>query len=135
MERTQPPSPSAPESVLPPLGDLALQHDIDPQWTVLIWEPQPTRLQLITRIVSDCGAQPHWVEGGEPGNIDRRSTSDRHLLIVDRDRRRLYELFNVFHNPAKANVVRDMIAKLDAKLAEIGDIPEHDTAAVLADLA
>jgi hypothetical protein len=45
------------------------------------------------------------------------------------------ELCNVFHDRAKAGVVRDMIAKLDAKLAEIGDIPEHDTAAVLADLA
>jgi hypothetical protein len=32
-------------------------------------------------------------------------------------------------------VVRDMIAKLDAKIAEVGDIPEHDSAAVLAGLA
>jgi hypothetical protein len=45
------------------------------------------------------------------------------------------ELVNVFHDPAMAGVVRDMIAKLDAKIAEIGDIPEHDTAAVLASLA
>lgn len=44
------------------------------------------------------------------------------------------ELVNVFDDPAKANVVRDMIAKLDAKIAEVGDIPEHDTAAVLGDL-
>src|SRR3546814_14122808 len=45
------------------------------------------------------------------------------------------ELVNVFHDPAMAGVVRDMIAKLDAKLAVIGDIPAHDTAAVLAELA
>jgi arylsulfatase A-like enzyme len=45
------------------------------------------------------------------------------------------ELLNVFHDPAMAGVVRDMIAKLDAKLAEIGDIPAHDTAAVLETLA
>lgn len=38
----------------------------------------------------------HWIEGGEPGNIDRRASHDRHLLIVDGDRRHLYELFNVF---------------------------------------
>jgi len=44
------------------------------------------------------------------------------------------ELVNVFHDPAKANVLRDMLAKLDAKIAEIGDTPEHDTAAVLAEL-
>ncbi|MEO8255726.1 MAG: hypothetical protein ABI868_00115 [Acidobacteriota bacterium] len=40
--------------------------------------------------------EPHWVEGGEPGNVDLRRSSDRHLLIVDRDRRHLYELYNVF---------------------------------------
>ena len=27
--------------------------------------------------------QPHWVEGGAPGNVDQRSDSDRHLLMVD----------------------------------------------------
>lgn len=41
---------------------------------------------------------PHWVEGGEPGNVDRRSSSDRHLIIVDRDNRHLYELFNVYYD-------------------------------------
>jgi hypothetical protein len=41
------------------------------------------------------------VEGGEPGNVDRRSTSDRHLLMVDRDNRHLYELYNVFHDGAQ----------------------------------
>jgi hypothetical protein len=40
--------------------------------------------------------QPHWIEGGEPGNQDLRSSSDRHLLIVDRDNKALYELYNVF---------------------------------------
>jgi hypothetical protein len=42
--------------------------------------------------------QPHWIEGGEPGNIDLRSSSDRHMLIVDRDHRYLYELYNVFYD-------------------------------------
>ena len=37
--------------------------------------------------------QPLMIEGGYPGNIDRRAFSDRHLLIVDRDNRHLYELF------------------------------------------
>jgi len=45
-------------------------------------------------------SQAHWVEGGAPGNVDQRSTSDRHLLIVDRDRRYLYELYNVFYDGA-----------------------------------
>jgi hypothetical protein len=42
--------------------------------------------------------QPYWIEGGDPGNIDLRSSQDRHLLIVDRDRNYLYELYNVFYN-------------------------------------
>jgi hypothetical protein len=40
--------------------------------------------------------QPHWVEGGDPGSIDDTGTEDRHLLIVDRDHRSLYELYNVW---------------------------------------
>jgi hypothetical protein len=40
--------------------------------------------------------QPHWVEGGDPGNIDDTGDIDRHLLIVDRDNRYLYELYNVW---------------------------------------
>jgi hypothetical protein len=44
---------------------------------------------------------PHWVEGGEPGTVDMRSASDRHLLVVDKDNRYLYELYNVFHDGAQ----------------------------------
>lgn len=45
--------------------------------------------------------QPYYIEGGDPGNVDRRSSQDRHLLIVDRDRNHLYELFNVFYDSAR----------------------------------
>ena len=45
--------------------------------------------------------QPHWVEGGAPGNVDQRNSSDRHLLIVDRDNRHLYELYNVYYDGAR----------------------------------
>ncbi|HMD36082.1 MAG TPA: hypothetical protein VKH42_13990 [Vicinamibacterales bacterium] len=47
-------------------------------------------------IPDEAITQAHWVEGGEPGNVDLRSNSDRHLLIVDRDHKYLYELYNVF---------------------------------------
>ncbi len=40
--------------------------------------------------------QPHWIEGGSPGNVDERSSQDRHLLIIDRDNKYLYELYNVW---------------------------------------
>ena len=42
--------------------------------------------------------QPFWIEGGDPGNLDLRSSQDRHLLIVDKDSNHLYELYNVFYN-------------------------------------
>lgn len=46
--------------------------------------------------------QPYWIEGGDPGNVDLRDRADRHLLIVDRDRNFLYELYNVFYNTAES---------------------------------
>src|SRR4030095_11177491 len=49
-------------------------------------------------IPDEAITQAHWIESGEPGNIDRRSVNDRHLLIVDRDKRHLYELYNVFYD-------------------------------------
>ena len=49
-------------------------------------------------IPPDAITQPFWIEGGDPGNIDLRSSQDRHLLIVDKDRNHLYELYNVFYN-------------------------------------
>jgi hypothetical protein len=45
--------------------------------------------------------EPRWIEGGEPGNVDLRNSQDRHLVIVDRDRNFLYELFNVFYDSAQ----------------------------------
>src|SRR6266550_8573776 len=42
--------------------------------------------------------QPYWIEGCDPGNVDLRSSQDRHLLIVDSERNYLYELYNVYYN-------------------------------------
>ncbi|HEX7809284.1 MAG TPA: hypothetical protein VF608_11180 [Thermoanaerobaculia bacterium] len=42
--------------------------------------------------------QTGWVEGGQPGNVDQRDDSDRHILIVDETNNRLYELYNVWWN-------------------------------------
>jgi len=44
--------------------------------------------------------QPHWVEGGAPGNVDQRADADRHLLIVDCTHNALYELYNVYYDEA-----------------------------------
>lgn len=45
--------------------------------------------------------QPHWVEGGAPANVDQRSSSDRHLLMIDCANNHLYELYNVYYNPTQ----------------------------------
>jgi hypothetical protein len=47
-------------------------------------------------IPDEAATLAHWIEGGAPGNVDQRSQADRHLLIVDRDNKGLYELYNVF---------------------------------------
>jgi len=49
-------------------------------------------------IPDEAIAQPHWIEGGDPGTVDLRSSSDRHLLIVDRDHKYVFELYNVFYD-------------------------------------
>src|SRR5437870_5111754 len=46
--------------------------------------------------------QPHWIEGGAPGNVDQRSQQDRHLLIIDCTNNYLYELYNVFYDVAQS---------------------------------
>ena len=49
-------------------------------------------------IPDEAITQAHWIEGGEPGNQDLRDSADRHMLIVDRDNKYLYELYNVFYD-------------------------------------
>jgi hypothetical protein len=54
-------------------------------------------------IPDEAITQPRLIEGGEPGNIDRRNFNDRHLLIVNRNNRHLYELWNVFYDGSRWN--------------------------------
>ena len=39
-----------------------------------------------------------WVEGGQPGNVDLRDDSDRHILMVDTTNNHLYELYSVWYD-------------------------------------
>jgi hypothetical protein len=43
-------------------------------------------------IPGDAITEPHWMEGGAPANS---GVGDRHMLIVDRDQRVLYELYGL----------------------------------------
>ncbi len=45
--------------------------------------------------------QRFMVEGAEPGNVDLRSVNDRHILLINKDRRQIYELWNVFYDGTK----------------------------------
>lgn len=54
-------------------------------------------------IPDEAKTQPHWIEGGQPGNVDQRNVADRHLLIVDQSNRHLFELYNVFWDGTRWN--------------------------------
>jgi hypothetical protein len=47
-------------------------------------------------IPDEAITQAHWIEGGYPGSS--AAGGDRHMLIVDRDNRHLYELFDLRWN-------------------------------------
>lgn len=53
-------------------------------------------------IPPEAKTQGKWIEGGYPGNIldPDDELGDRHMLIVDRDNRILYELYRAFWNVA-----------------------------------
>ncbi len=51
-------------------------------------------------IPDEAITQAHWIEGGDPGNVDLRSSSDRHMLIIDKDHNTLYELYNMWFDGA-----------------------------------
>jgi hypothetical protein len=47
-------------------------------------------------IPEEAKTQPHYIEGGDPGNAN--VSGDRHMLIVDRDHRILFELYHARYN-------------------------------------
>jgi hypothetical protein len=74
--------------------------------------------------------EPNYIEGGQPGG---GSDGDRHLLIVDRDRWVLYELFAAQWNPGGGRWEAQSGAAFD--LSTNGRRPEGWTSADAAGLA
>src|SRR6185295_7450953 len=72
-----------------------------------------------------------WIEGGYPGNVD--PGGDRHMLIVDRDNRILYELYRAFWNNSSQRWEADSGAIF--KLDSLERRPETWTSADAAGLA
>jgi arylsulfatase A-like enzyme len=66
---------------------------------------------------------------GQPGARPHDALPEWELFDCEADP---LELKNVAGDPAYNDVFETMLRKLDATMAEIGDVPEHDTAAVLA---
>src|SRR5438132_9897394 len=54
-------------------------------------------------IPDEAITQDGWIEGGPAGNVDLRSSGDRHILIVDKTNNNLYELYNVFYDGTNWN--------------------------------
>lgn len=49
-------------------------------------------------IPAEAITMTRYVEGGAPGNVDLHDSGDRHLLIIDRDHKYLYELYSVWYD-------------------------------------
>jgi arylsulfatase A-like enzyme len=75
----------------------------------------------------------HWYNEalGQPGAQEGDAPPEWELFDCEADP---LELLNLWGDPAHRDAVRDLLARLDAKMAEIGDDPRHDSAEILADL-
>ena len=68
---------------------------------------------------------------GQPGAHAGGAAPEWELFDCEADP---HELHNLAADPTHADNFRRMLGKLDAKMAEIGDLPEHDSDKVLASL-
>jgi hypothetical protein len=80
-------------------------------------------------IPDEAITQPYWIEGGPPGSAD--PGGDRHMLIVDRDNRHLFELFDLRWNGSQWTAGSGAFFDLNAS----GRRPEGWTSADAAGLA
>jgi hypothetical protein len=81
-------------------------------------------------IPEEAKTQQKWIEGGLAGN-DSRADGDRHMLIVDRDKRILYELYALHWNGSGWEAGSGAVFLLDSN----GRRPDGWTSADAAGLA
>ncbi len=81
-------------------------------------------------IPPEAKTQTRWIEGGWAGN-DASADGDRHLLLVDRDRRLLYELYHVAWRGGRWEASSGAVFPLDGNARR----PEGWTSADAAGLA
>ena len=56
METGQPHAWSVPGPALPRLTAPDLRDTSEPPWTVLLWDPRPARLEVVSHLIVACGA-------------------------------------------------------------------------------
>ncbi len=66
---------------------------------------------------------------GQPGTTDEDEPPEWELFDCQADP---LELFNIADDPAAADIFATILRELDAKMLEIGDIPEHQSEAAIA---
>jgi hypothetical protein len=78
------------------------QPRVPVHWTLYGSQSDPGWTGVTTGypIPEEAKTQPRWIEGGYPGN--QNPSGDKHMLIVDRDNRLLYELWLTRFNTSMA---------------------------------
>jgi transcriptional regulator with PAS, ATPase and Fis domain len=62
MQRTRPGSCADPGSAVPSLEQFTPPPAPSAPWTILTCDPRPARLEIVRRIISECGARPREIE-------------------------------------------------------------------------
>ena len=62
METRQPHTRLALDSALPHVAEPAPPYTTEPPWTVLLWDPRPSRLQYVSSIIAACGTHLRYNE-------------------------------------------------------------------------
>ena len=57
METRQPHAWFTGDTALPQVAELAPPYTTKPPWTVLLWDPRPSRLEVVSRLIATCGAR------------------------------------------------------------------------------
>jgi transcriptional regulator with GAF, ATPase, and Fis domain len=61
MESTQPRLHPVPGATVPERAPLTAPHAAAAHGPVMLWDPRPARLHVVSRLISACGARPWWI--------------------------------------------------------------------------
>lgn len=107
-----------------------LRGEAPSDWPDLVYHRYWMNRDYCTNALAHYGIRTHryklvyWYDDdlGQPGSSPGEGVTDWELFDLEKDPR---EMHNCYDEPAYADVVREMTAKLNAEMQRIGDIPEH----------